>query len=110
MPAAVFDGLADIFTDPNVFGEAVDYTPAETGVARRINAIWTERSGDVVLGGENVATDAATSTLGVRVADVVPAEDDVAVRVADGKRMLISTPILPDGKGMTLCNLVQPPA
>lgn len=110
MASAVFDGIADVFTDPSVFGEAVIYTPLATGLAvgatGTINAIWIERSLDVVVGA--VGTDAISSSLSVRVADVAaPCENDVAVRVKDGKRMRVSTPILPDGKGLIVCNLVE---
>lgn len=102
MPNALFDGLASIFVD--TLGEPVTYMPASTGLPVAIQAIWTERSLDVVLG-ENAGGDAISVTLKVRAADVVPAEGDVATRVSDGKVMQVTTPISPDGKGMIICNL-----
>jgi hypothetical protein len=105
---AIFDGLAEIFTDPSVFGEAVVYTPLATGVPvganGTINAIWHEGSLDVAMTGAD--SDAAQTTLHVRAADVPePLEGDVARRVQNGRVMKVSTPILPDGKGMIRCNL-----
>lgn len=102
---SVFDGLADIFTDPSVFGEAVDYTPASTGITMRINAIWWESSLNVTIG-DNAGVDMRKTELSLRAADVPdPQEGDTAQRIADGKLMTITTPILPDGKGMIVCNL-----
>lgn len=101
MPNAVFDGLPDIFTD--TLGEPVTYTPVG-GSARTIQAIWTERTIDVVVGTE-AQSDAGVTTLSVRAEDGTPAEGDTATRVADGKTMTVTTPILPDGKGMIRCNL-----
>lgn len=107
MPNPVFDGLPDIFTES--FGEPVIYTPVATSIPSDppISAIWRETSADVVLGGgEGVAADSGRTTLSVRAADVpAPAEGDTARRVSDGKLMIVSTPILPDGKGMISCNL-----
>lgn len=103
MPNANFDGLADIFAD--TLGEPVTYTP-EGGSAVAITAIWTERTIDVVVGSE-AQSDAGVTTLKVRAEDVTPAEGDIAVRDADGKTMVVTTPILPDGKGMIRCNLAD---
>jgi hypothetical protein len=100
---SVFDGLADLFTD--TFGEAVDYTPAATGVPVRINAIWWESSLDVPLD-PGIAFDAKKTELSLRAADIAnPKEGDSAKRISDGKVMKITTPILPDGKGIIRCNL-----
>lgn len=99
---SVFDGLPDIFTD--TFGEPVSYMPVATGVARTISAIWWEASLDAALDGVDV--DLSETKLHVRAADVPsPKEGDRAQRVSDSKVMLVSTPILPDGKGMIVCNL-----
>lgn len=46
-------------------------------------------------------------TLGVRALDASPADGDVALRIADGKRMVVSTSIQLNSKGMILCNLVE---
>lgn len=102
MPNPVFDGLPDIFTE--ALGEPVDYTPGG-GVTKRIQAIWWESSLDIP--DAMAAADANRTTLSVRACDVTPAEDDVAVRVCDGKVMVVSTPILPDGKGVIVCNLID---
>lgn len=100
---SVFDGLPKIFA--NVFGEPVDYTPA-SGVTKRIRAIWTETPLAVLLGNE--AVDGSKTELSVQASDIAsPQPDDVAVRVKDGKRMVLSTPIMPDGKGMIVCNLTD---
>jgi hypothetical protein len=104
VPNPVFDRLPSIFV--GTLGEPVNYTPLG-GAPVTIQAIWTERSMDVVLGGD-VATDAGRTTLSVRAEDVTPAEGDSATRVADSKVMTVSPPILPDGKGMIRCNLVEP--
>lgn len=104
MPNAVFDGLADIFVD--TLGEPVVYTPLATGVPATIQAIWTETTVDVAVAGE-VLTDAGVTSLSVRAEDVSPAEGDTATRVADGKTMKVTTPILLDGKGMIRCNLAE---
>ncbi len=103
MPNAVFDGLADIFVD--TLGEPVTYTPAG-GSPVTIQAIWTETTIDAVVG-EGIASDVAVTTLSVRAEDVTPAEGDTVTRLADSKAMSVSTPILPDGKGMIRCNLVE---
>jgi len=101
---SAFDGLPDIFVD--TLGEPVVYTPIATGLPLTIEAIWTERSTDVVIG-EGAPVDSIQSTLSVRATDIAsPEEGDVARRVADGKEMKISTPILPDGKGLIRCALV----
>lgn len=105
MPNAVFDGLADIFVD--TLGEPVTYTPVATGTPATIDAIWTETTIDVVVGGE-APTDAGLTTLSVRAEDLTPAYGDSATRLADGKTMTVTTPILPDGKGMIRCNLATP--
>jgi len=99
---SVFDGLADIFAD--TFGEAVDYT--HDGVTTRISAVWQEVAFDALVDGMNV--DVAQTRLHLRAADVSsPKEGDIALRVSDGKTMTVSTPILPDGKGMIVCNLTS---
>lgn len=113
MPAAIFDGLAEIFTDPSVFGEAVVYVPLATGLPvsgvgageGQVNAIWSEEplQTDML----NAADDARRSQLTVNAADIDPQEGDIATRVADGKVMKVSTPIRPDGKGLIVCNLVD---
>lgn len=103
MANAVFDGLADIFTD--VLGEPVTYTPSG-GAPRSIQAIWTEVADEFALG-DHAASDISRTTLSVRAEDLTPTEDDVATRDADGKTMKVTTPILPDGKGMIRCNLAD---
>jgi hypothetical protein len=96
--------MADIFTDPSVFGVPVVYTPIATGTPQTINAIWWQTSLDVP--DALVMTDASKTTLSVRAADIAaPAEGDTARRVSDGLVMTVSTPILPDGKGIIVCNL-----
>lgn len=98
----VFDGLPDIFAE--TFGEAVEYTPLDTGVAKVIRAIWWQTS--LTVGFEGAGVDASKTELSVRAADVAsPREGDIAKRLSDGKIMTLSTPILPDGKGMIVCNL-----
>lgn len=97
----VFDGLADIFSD--VFGEAVIYTPV-SGAPIAINAIWWESSAGLP-GADGVFEDVQRTELHVRAADISPQEGATATRVADGRVMLITTPIRPDGKGMIMCNL-----
>jgi hypothetical protein len=99
---SVFDGLPAIFV--NVFGEPVDYTTG--GVTKTIRAIWTETPLSVLLGNE--ALDGSKTELSV-LASVVPEpkEQDIAVRHKDGKRMVLSSPIMPDGKGMIVCNLTE---
>jgi hypothetical protein len=102
---SVFDGMADIFTDPGVFGEAVDYKPLATGTPQRITAIWWELQQPEIMVGM-VESDGNTTQLSVRAADVAaPAEGDIATRISDGKVMTVSTPINPDGKGIIVCNL-----
>lgn len=104
MPNSVFDGLADIFVD--TLGEPVIYTPIATGVPATIDAIWTETTIDVVMG-SGAPTDAGVTTLSMRAEDGTPVEGDTVTRVADSKTMVITTPILPDGKGMIRCNLAD---
>lgn len=103
-PSSIFDGLPDIFTD--AFGEAVDYTPAATGLTTRINAIWTEGTLDMSPG-IGIASDEAKTTLSLKASDFIPVEGDRAVCVKTGRSMEVTTPILPDGKGMIVCNLVE---
>jgi hypothetical protein len=99
----VFDGLPAVFV--RVFGEPVDYTPAG-GVTKRIRAIWNETPLSVLLGNE--AVDGSKTELSVWETDIAaPKEGDAAVRVKNGKRMVLSTPIMPDGKGMIVCNLTD---
>jgi hypothetical protein len=102
MPNAVFDGLADIFVD--TLGEPVVYTPSG-GSPVTIDAIWTEASFVASVG--EIPIDAGSTTLSVRASDLTPAEGDTATRVADSKTMTVTTPILPDGKGMIRCNLAD---
>lgn len=103
MPNALFDGLADIFVD--TLGEPVTYTP-QGGSPLAIQAIWTERTVDVVVGSE-AQSDTGVTLLKVRAEDLTPVEGDTATRDADGKTMRVTTPILPDGKGMIVCNLAD---
>lgn len=98
--ASVFDGLPDIFT--GVFGESVDYTPVG-GVLRRINAIWIETPISIAF--DNVTTDEGKIELHIPVATLTPGEGDTARRVSDGKSCKVTTPILPDGRGMIVCAL-----
>lgn len=100
MPSAVFDGLADVFVE--TLGEPVTYTPQD-GDPVLIEAIWTERPLDVIVG--EVAADEIRSTLKVRASDLTPREGDTVRRESDGKTMTVSTPINPDGRGMIVCNL-----
>lgn len=103
MPNPVFDGLPDVFVE--TLGEPVTYTSASGGAPVLITAIWTERPLDVVLG-DQVSVDEIRSTLKVRASDIAsPQEGDTARREADGKIMIVSTPIHPDGKGMIVCTL-----
>jgi len=99
----VFDGLPGIFVD--TLGEPVTYTP-DGGSPLSIQAIWTERTIDVVIGSEAPA-DTGVTTLKVRAEDVTPAEGDTVTRDSDGSTMRVTTPILPDGKGMIRCNLAD---
>lgn len=101
MPNAVFDGLPDVFVE--TLGEPVTYTP-EGGSPVLIEAIWTERPLDVIVGGE-VSVDEIRSTLKVRASDLTPEEGATARRESDGRTMVVCTPIHPDGKGMIVCNL-----
>ncbi len=100
--ASVFDGLADIFVE--TFGEAegIDYVAG--GITTRITAIWLEFALDAAFDGVDV--DQRQTRLHLRASDVAdPKEGDIAVRIADGKSMRVTPPILPDGKGMIACNL-----
>ncbi|MBX6427140.1 MAG: hypothetical protein IRZ09_14590 [Variibacter sp.] len=100
---SLFDGLPDAFVE--TFGEEVVYTPAATGVAATITAIWMEEPVAVALEGEAGGDDVAV-TLHLRAADVpAPAEGDRAQRVATGRTMRVVPPIRPDGQGMIVCTL-----
>ncbi len=103
MANPVFDRLPSIFVDK--LGEPVTYTP-QSGSPVSIRAIWTETTIDVVIGSE-APSDAGVTTLSMRAEDGTPVEDDTVTRQADGKTMKITTPILPDGKGMIRCNLAD---
>lgn len=104
MANPLFARLPGVFVA--TFGEAVVYTPAGGSPLPEIRAIWTEGSEVGAIGSEAQGT-IGTSTLSVRAVDVVPVEDDLVTRVADGKTMKVTEPILPDGKGMIVCNLAD---
>lgn len=100
--SSVFDGMPDIFAD--TFGEAVEYTP-QGGASKVIRAIWWETSLSID-GLDGAGADASKTELSVRASDVAdPREGDMVKRLSDGKSMVLTTPILPDGKGMIVCNL-----
>ena len=102
----VFDGIADIITD--IFCDSpVIYTPIATGIPVTINAIWWEMTLLIAPGvTDDVSVDMARTQLTVRAVDIPnPQEGDTAKRVSDGKVMEVTTPILPDGKGLIACNL-----
>lgn len=103
--SSLFDGIADVFAE--TFGEEIVYTPAATGVARRITAIWIEDPLDPVIGG-GVAVDDVMPTLHVRASDIpAPREGDLAQRVKTGETLEIVPPIRPDRKGMIACSLAN---
>lgn len=100
---SVFDGLPDIFAD--TFGEAVDYTPAGAQDPVRITAIWWETTATIGLA-DGISEDTPRTELSMRASEIAaPKEGDTAKRIADGKIMMVTTPILPDGKGMIVCAL-----
>jgi hypothetical protein len=100
----VFDGVAEIFID--VFGEAVVYTPAATGIPKTIRAAWLETALSANIG--DVAADVRKTELSVLAAVVAdPKEGDQARREKDGKTMKVTTPIQPDGQGIIVCNLAE---
>lgn len=103
MPNPLFDGLADVFVE--TLGEPVTYSPL-AGQARTIQAIWKETTQVVALG-DRAPVDVGTTTLSIRAEDGTPAEGDRVRRLSDGKVMEVTTPILPDGKGMVRCNLAD---
>lgn len=104
MSAAVFEGLPDAFAE--TFGEAVIYTPADSGVALLINAIWIEEPVTAFDGLASVGADDVNVTLHVRSADVPqPAAGDCVERVATGKTGRVVSPIRPDGMGMIALTL-----
>lgn len=104
---SLFDGLPDIFTDPDVgFGESVVYTPASSPTSpETINAVWTERAASPELG-EFLKADAIILTVGVRSDDVPDlAEGDLFERDATGVVGKAVPPFKPDGEGMITVTL-----
>ena len=108
MANPLFASLPGIFVE--TFGEPVIYTPIATGIpigdGGVIAAIWTEGS-EVDGIGLHADTDISVTTLSVQASVVVPVEGDTVTRVEDSKTMKVTTPILPDGKGMIRCNLAD---
>lgn len=98
----VFDGLAEIFTAPDVFGEPVVYVPKANGVPLgdegTVQAVWVERPGFAIQG--EADTDVTEATLHIAEAIIVPVEGDTVQRVKTGKTCRVVTPIHPDGQGM----------
>lgn len=102
---SLFDGLPDIFTDPDVgFGEPVIYTPL-AGAPVTINAIWTERP---FIAGLVPAADVIERKVDVRTEDVAePQEGDTFQRLSTGANYKAVPPFQPDGQGMISIMLAQ---
>lgn len=100
-----FDGLSDIFTDPDVgFGEPVVYTP-QYGDPVTINAIWTDRPLTIGLG-QGPGASLRELRVDARAADVAGlAEGDQFERVSTGALARAVPPFDPDGEGMIAITL-----
>lgn len=110
--ADLFDGLADILSDPNAgFGEPVVYTPLATGIPLgsdgTINAIWCE---DHEQGQFEVKSDQSSVRAEVKISDVPePKEGDTVRRKKTGYFGKVVPPIVPDGHGFVSVTLQKIP-